>query len=91
MASFQAMFSVLLHLTGRFFSPLTPFSEGPRHCGQFSARSAGEAIASTPATQDGHREPLRPAVHLRLWPIAYRNPSVRRKICPSEIAGELSV
>src|SRR5687767_4899137 len=36
-ASFQAMFSVLLHLTGRLVSPLAPLSIGPRHCGQFSA------------------------------------------------------
>src|SRR5262245_2445856 len=36
-ASFQEMFSVFDHLIGRLFSPLTPLSVGPRHCGQFSA------------------------------------------------------
>ena len=36
-ASFQAMFSFADHFSGRFFSPLSPFSDGPRHCGQFSA------------------------------------------------------
>src|SRR4026209_1932073 len=30
--SFQVTFSFADHLTGRFFSPLTPFSDGPRHC-----------------------------------------------------------
>ena len=35
--SFHAMFSVVVHLTGRFDSALMPFSDGPRHCGQFSA------------------------------------------------------
>src|ERR1039457_1277370 len=35
--SFHAMFSVVDHFTGRFFSPLIPLSWGPRHCGQFSA------------------------------------------------------
>src|SRR6185503_17902536 len=36
-ASFQAMFSVVDQRTGRLFSPLMPFSSGPRHCGQCSA------------------------------------------------------
>ena len=36
-ASFQATFSSVVHRAGRFFSPLTPFEFGPRHCGQFSA------------------------------------------------------
>ena len=35
-ASFQAMFSVGLHFTGRFFSPLTPSPVGPRHAGQLA-------------------------------------------------------
>src|ERR1035437_98988 len=35
--SFHATFSLGLHRTGRFCSPLIPFSEGPRPCGQFSA------------------------------------------------------
>src|SRR3989442_15483852 len=37
MASFHTTFSVLLHLTGRFFSLLRPLAVGPRHAGQFSA------------------------------------------------------
>jgi hypothetical protein len=43
--SFQAMFSVADHLTGKFFSPLAPFSEGPRHCGQLSADTTTTAQA----------------------------------------------
>src|SRR5688572_31837267 len=38
-ASFQTTFSSVVHLTGRFFSLLTPLSAGPRHCGQFSAEA----------------------------------------------------
>ena len=48
-ASFQAMFSVVDQRTGRFFSPLTPFSDGPRHCGQFSA------VSGTPAREQRMR------------------------------------
>ena len=48
-ASFHAMFSVGLHLSGRPFSALTPFIAGPRHCGQFSADNvAAAAIATIP-------------------------------------------
>src|SRR5215510_951460 len=36
-SSFHVTFSSVVHLTGRFFSPLTPLSAGPRHWGQFSA------------------------------------------------------
>src|SRR6185369_12291313 len=36
-AIFQTTFSSVVHLTGRFFSLLTPLSAGPRHCGQFCA------------------------------------------------------
>ena len=39
--SFHAMFSVFDHRTGRFVSTLMPFSDGPRHCGQFSADNDG--------------------------------------------------
>src|SRR5215467_5120749 len=35
-SSFHVTFSSVVHLTGKFFSPLTPLSAGPRHCGQFS-------------------------------------------------------
>ena len=45
-ATFQATFSVVDHLTGRFFSPLMPLSVGPRHCGQFSAPSGLTSIAT---------------------------------------------
>src|SRR5262245_47770533 len=38
--SFQAMFSVGLHLTGRFFSGLTPSPAGPRHAGQLADATA---------------------------------------------------
>jgi hypothetical protein len=33
----QVMFSLFDQRTGRFLSPLRPFNDGPRHCGQFSA------------------------------------------------------
>src|SRR5512134_3183965 len=36
MGSFHAMFSVAFHLTGSPVAVLTPFSEGPRHCGQLA-------------------------------------------------------
>ena len=38
--SFHVMFSVVDHFTGRLVSALIPLAEGPRHCGQFSARKA---------------------------------------------------
>src|ERR1035438_3262405 len=44
-SSFQAMFSVVLQCSGRSFSVLMPFKEGPRHCGQFSASVGSEATA----------------------------------------------
>jgi hypothetical protein len=37
------MFSVFDQRTGRFFSPLMPFADGPRHAGQFSAESPAPA------------------------------------------------
>src|SRR5262249_27800107 len=40
---FQATFSSVVHLTGRFFSLLTPLSDGPRHCGQFCAWATNES------------------------------------------------
>src|SRR5215475_12611351 len=46
MAVFQAMFSSVVHLTGRFFSLLTPLSDGPRHCGQLSALATTNEKAS---------------------------------------------
>src|SRR6185295_13311621 len=47
-ATFHVTFSVVDHLTGRFFSPLRPFSVGPRHCGQFSAEGTA-AVANSRA------------------------------------------
>jgi hypothetical protein len=41
------MFSVGDHRTGRFVSALTPFSVGPRHCGQFSARTTPNVAETT--------------------------------------------
>ena len=38
--NFQAMPSVALHFTGRPVSALTPFSVGPRHCGQLASTGA---------------------------------------------------
>ncbi len=46
--SFQLTFSVADHFTGRFFSPLMPFSDGPRHCGQFSADGRAAVTESAP-------------------------------------------
>src|SRR5262245_61889964 len=46
-ASFHAMFSSVVHLAGRFFSLLMPLSEGPRHCGQFSAWTATASSRTT--------------------------------------------
>jgi len=42
-ASFQAMFSVLLHFTGSPVSALTPLAVGPRHAGQLFANSTVDA------------------------------------------------
>src|SRR5437899_3226304 len=51
-ASFQAILSSGDQRTGRLVSGLIPFSPGPRHCGQFSARSAGtESTARENARQ----------------------------------------
>ena len=49
-ASFQAMFSVFDHRTGRFFSVLAPFSGGPRHCGQLSAASGADTRRNADST-----------------------------------------
>ena len=47
-ATFQVMFSVGVHLTGRFLSLLRPFADGPRHCGQFSARGTDTIAMNSP-------------------------------------------
>jgi hypothetical protein len=44
---FHAMFSVLLHLIGNPVAGLTPFSAGPRHCGQSAAESVATAATTT--------------------------------------------
>jgi hypothetical protein len=46
-ASFQVTFSSVLHLSGRFFSALVPFKDGPRHCGQLSARATSIESSAT--------------------------------------------
>src|SRR5262245_10154992 len=43
-ANFHAMLSVFDQRTGRLVSALTPFSAGPRHCGQFSAAGAAPRV-----------------------------------------------
>jgi hypothetical protein len=47
------MFSVVLHLTGRFFSEDTPFPSGPRQPGQFPV-GAENAVAATSNTAKQH-------------------------------------
>src|ERR671919_1326804 len=68
-SSVHVMFSVFDQRMGSACSALTPFSEGPRHCGQFSAvnarsdtqnrRAASEAlvIIFVAHTSDGVRGP----------------------------------
>jgi hypothetical protein len=55
--SFQAMFSDVDQRTGRFRSALRPFSEGPRHCGQFSASKPRRHESTKIDTQK--RNPIR--------------------------------
>src|SRR3954452_6165248 len=45
--SFQAMFDVAVHVSGRPVSVLTPFNCGPRHCGQLSAERVLVSSAAT--------------------------------------------
>src|SRR6478672_8583953 len=49
-------FSVVLHVSGRFFSVVEPLSAGPRHCGQFSADTRG---CGNRAQQSSARKSLR--------------------------------
>src|SRR5262249_54861479 len=49
-ASFQTTCSVVLQRSGRSFSPLMPFRFGPRHCGQFSARTGRASTHTTTAS-----------------------------------------
>jgi hypothetical protein len=48
--SFQATFSLVDQRTGRFRSALRPFREGPRHCGQFSAKPGTRRHENTKTT-----------------------------------------
>src|SRR5215216_3311394 len=50
MGTFHETFSSLVHLTGRFFSLLTPLRLGPRHCGQLSARVITNETSKTVTT-----------------------------------------
>ena len=52
-ASFQVMFWVVDQRTGRPVSALVPFSWGPRHCGQSSARTSASPATANPT----HRRP----------------------------------
>ena len=58
-ASFQVMFSVVDQRTGRFFSPLRPLSDGPRHCGQFSARDVRTREQSATTQSESTRSTAR--------------------------------
>src|SRR5579872_5429994 len=57
--SFQATFSCGLHFEGRFFSWLTPFNSGPRHCGQFSALAEKKVRAARPVIRMLRYKPIR--------------------------------
>src|SRR6185295_1972745 len=54
-ASFHVTFSSALHLNGRFFSLLTPLSEGPRHCGQLSPNALVVARMTIEQNQTARR------------------------------------
>src|SRR5688500_15653559 len=53
--SFHAMFSVVDHLIGRPFSPLTPLASGPRHAGQLSADNVTTNARQPIDTNAGNR------------------------------------
>src|ERR1700745_1095520 len=50
--AFQAIFSFLVHRTGRPFSAEMPWLEGPRHCGQSSAAKGAENKRNPARTTD---------------------------------------
>src|SRR5436190_18388228 len=50
--SFQVTLSSVDHLTGRFFSLLTPLRFGPRHCGQLSAETTTNEVIQDRAVRD---------------------------------------
>src|SRR5262249_1540260 len=52
----QVTFSSALQRVGRFASPLMPFRDGPRHWGQFSARTN---LADSRVTRNASANPLR--------------------------------
>src|SRR6185436_7477585 len=62
--SFQVTFSSALQRVGRFFSPLRPLRDGPRHCGQFSANAD---VAIRKATTPVKNSLLRTSVHLPVF------------------------
>src|SRR6185369_14963489 len=53
--TFQTTFSWVVHLTGKFFSLLTPLSAGPRHCGQFCAWATCEHMKKATAARVSFR------------------------------------
>jgi len=57
--SFQVMFSVADHETGRFFSALIPFADGPLHWGQFSAATRAGIADKTRVEAIARRRRLR--------------------------------
>ena len=63
-ATFQTTFSSVVHLTGRFFSLLTPLRSGPRHCGQFSAVAFRSKDRRVHANDESDKETER--CHLRV-------------------------
>src|SRR5688572_1058419 len=48
--AFHAMFSFALQVNGRLDSEDTPWLDGPRHCGQFSAESSVTTSENPPTT-----------------------------------------
>ena len=80
-ASFQVMFSVVDQRTGRFFSPLMPFSSGPRHCGQCSAAAdAPEEMTASANEQETICHGLFRPERRRAAALASRRSSPRWKI-----------
>src|SRR5262245_40330442 len=53
--TFHFTFSLLLHLSGRFFSEECPCPVGPRHAGQFSPRAAVTSVRPKSIEQTASR------------------------------------
>src|SRR5215813_13495255 len=64
----QVTFSSVPQWVGRFFSLLMPFRNGPRHCGQFSARTN---LADSTVTRKASAIPLRTCSSRTEWPISF--------------------